>query len=141
MNSVFGRERCMAMRWTQWPTSAFGSGMYGDRSPWLIGVQLWPPSSVRNAPAAEIAMKIRSGFEGSMTMVCRHSPPAPGCQREPEPCSRSPFSSCQVWPPSTVLNIAASSTPAYTVSGSVSDGSRCQTRLNSHGCGVPSYHW
>ena len=25
--------------------------------------------------------------------------------------------------------------------GSVSDGSRCQTRLNSQGCGVPSYHW
>ncbi len=24
--------------------------------------------------------------------------------------------------------------------GSVSDGSRCQTRLNSHGCWVPSYH-
>ena len=27
------------------------------------------------------------------------------------------------------------------VSGSVSDGSRCQTRLNSQGCCVPSYHW
>src|ERR1700680_2338298 len=27
------------------------------------------------------------------------------------------------------------------MSGSVSDGSRCQTRLNSQGCGVPSYHW
>jgi hypothetical protein len=25
------------------------------------------------------------------------------------------------------------------VSGSLSDGSRCQTRANSHGCGVPSY--
>jgi len=25
------------------------------------------------------------------------------------------------------------------VSGSVRDGSRCQTRANSHGCGVPSY--
>src|SRR3989442_7200355 len=35
----------------------------------------------------------------------------------------------------------ASSTPAYTVSGSVRDGSRCQTRLNSQGCCVPSYHW
>ena len=23
----------------------------------------------------------------------------------------------------------------------MSDGSRCQTRLNSHGCCVPSYHW
>src|SRR5712692_4437864 len=26
------------------------------------------------------------------------------------------------------------------MSGSVSDGSRCQTRANSQGCGVPSYH-
>ncbi len=25
--------------------------------------------------------------------------------------------------------------------GLVSDGSRCQTRLNSHGCAVPSYDW
>src|SRR3954462_8386809 len=74
-------------------------------------------------------------------MVCRQSPPAPGCQRDPEPCSRRPCSSVQVAPASVVLNIAASSTPATTVSGSVSDGSRCQTRLNSHGCGVPSYHW
>ena len=31
--------------------------------------------------------------------------------------------------------------PGVDVSGSVSDGSRCQTRLNSQGCGVPSYHW
>ena len=27
------------------------------------------------------------------------------------------------------------------LSGSVSEGSRCQTRLNSQGCCVPSYHW
>ncbi len=27
------------------------------------------------------------------------------------------------------------------MSGSVNDGSKCQTRLNSHGCCVPSYHW
>src|SRR5215471_15015338 len=27
------------------------------------------------------------------------------------------------------------------MSGSVSDGSRCHTRLNSQGCCVPSYHW
>src|SRR4029079_17200323 len=25
--------------------------------------------------------------------------------------------------------------------GSVSEGSTCHTRLNSHGCWVPSYHW
>ena len=34
--------------------------------------------------------------------------------------------------------MAASSTPAYTVFGSVSDGSRCQTRLNTQGFCVPS---
>src|SRR4051812_88509 len=74
-------------------------------------------------------------------MVCRHMPPAPGCQRLPVLCVRRPGSSCQDWPPSVVRNMAASSTPANTASGSVSDGSRCQTRLNSQGCGVPSYHW
>ena len=65
-------------------------------------------------------------------------PPAPGCQAEPEH-SRRPGSSCQVLPPSPERKIAASSTPAYTVSGSCRDGSRCQTRANSQGCGVPSY--
>src|SRR5205823_14353171 len=59
----------------------------------------------------------------------------------PVPCSRRPGNSCQLLPPSAVRKSAASSSPAQTVSGSVSDGSRCQTRLNSHGCGVPSYHW
>src|SRR5437763_10088667 len=73
-------------------------------------------------------------------MVCRHMPPAPGCQSWPF-ALRSPASSCQVFPPSVERNKAASSTPAYTVSGSVSDGSRCQTRLNSQGRCVPSYHW
>src|SRR5208282_6112912 len=41
---------------------------------------------------------------------------------------------------SVVLKTAASSTPAKAVSGSVGDGSMCHTRLNSHGCCVPSYH-
>src|SRR2546422_1289426 len=27
MNSTLGREECCAMRWTQWPTSALGSGI------------------------------------------------------------------------------------------------------------------
>src|SRR5207249_9832618 len=48
--------------------------------------------------------------------------------------------SCHVCPPSTERKSAASSTPANTVSGSVNDGSRCQTRANSQGCCVPSYH-
>src|SRR6185295_19242896 len=99
-----------------------------------------PASSERKAPAAEMAMKIRWGFLGSRMMVCSPSPPAPGCQPDPVPWPRIPASSCQLLPPSVVRNSAASSTPAYTVSGSVSEGSRCQTRLNSHGCGVPSYH-
>src|SRR5437867_12298792 len=83
---------------------------------------------------------MRLGLLGSCTIVCRHSPPAPGCQRCPF-ALRSPASSCHVCPPSLDRNRAASSTPAKTVSGSVSDGSRCHTRLNSHGRCVPSYHW
>src|SRR6266567_5901733 len=73
--------------------------------------------------------------------VCRHMPPAPGCHLGPVPWPRRPGSSCQFLPPSLERNSAASSTPAYTVSGSLSDGSKCQTRLNSQGCCVPSYHW
>src|SRR5881394_167643 len=68
-------------------------------------------------------------------------PPAPGCHWGPVPWPRSPASSCHVVPASLERNSAASSTPAYTMSGSVGEGSRCQTRLNSHGCCVPSYHW
>ena len=40
----------------------------------------FPASSVRNAPADEIAMKMRSGLSGSRRIVCRHIPPAPGGQ-------------------------------------------------------------
>ena len=36
--------------------------MYWDFSPRLIGFHVLPPSSVRKAPAAEMAMKIRSGI-------------------------------------------------------------------------------
>ena len=44
MNSTSGRDGCIAMRWTQWPTSAVGSGMYCglqaavDRPPRLAAV-------------------------------------------------------------------------------------------------------
>src|SRR5206468_5619379 len=88
-----------------------------------------------------MATKIRLGLRGSSRIECRHMPPAPGCHFGPVPWPRSPGSSCHVLPPSLVRNSAASSTPAYTVSGSVRDGSRCHTRLNSQGCWVPSYHW
>src|SRR6266576_3229897 len=141
MNSAFGRDRCRAMRCTQCPTSALGSGMYCECRPRLIGFQVLPPSSVRNAPAAEMAMYIRFGLAGSSRIVWRHMPPAPGCHLGPVPWPRSPASSCHVLPPSLVRNSPASSTPANTASGSVRDGSRCQTRLNSQGCWVPSYHW
>src|SRR5678815_5051786 len=141
MKSTLGRDGCCATQCTQWPTSAFGSGMCSECSPWLIAFQLSPPLSVRNAPAADIAMNMRLASDGSRMIVCRQRPPAPGFHLGPEPCSCRPGSSCQLLPPSVVRNIAASSTPAYAVSGSVSDGSMCQTRLNSHGCGVPSYHW
>src|SRR5213594_5042538 len=141
MNSVFGRDGCIAIRWTQWPTSAVWSGMYCECRPRLIGFHVLPASSERKAPAAEMATWIRFGLLGSSRMVWRHIPPAPGCHLGPVPCPRRPASSCQVLPPSLVRNNAASSIPAYTVSGSVSDGSRCQTRLNSQGRCVPSYHW
>src|SRR6516162_3747815 len=141
MNSVLGRDGCMAMRCTQCPTSAPGSGIYCECRPWLMGFQVLPASSERNAPAAEIATNMRPSVLGSSMIVCKHMPPAPGCQEGPVPWPRRPDSSCQLLPPSVVLNSAASSTPAYTVSGSRKDGSKCQTRLNSHGCGVPSYHW
>ena len=72
--------------------------MCSDRRPRLIGRQVLPPSSVRNAPAAEMAMKIRPGSLGSSRIVCRHIPPAPGCQRGPEPWPRSPESSCPCLP-------------------------------------------
>jgi hypothetical protein len=112
MYSTSGREGCIAMLWTQWPTSASGSGMNPEFKPLLIGRHDSPASSVRKVPAAEMAAKIRSGSVGSSRMVCRHSPPAPGCQLDPEPCPRSPESSCHVWAPSVERNRAASSTPA-----------------------------
>jgi len=62
-------------------------------------------------------------------IVCKHIPPAPGCHFGPEPCSRNPASSAQLCPPSVDRNRAASSAPAYTVSGSSSEGSKCQIRL------------
>ena len=112
MNSVSGREGFIAIRCTQWPTSAFGSGMPSDRSPWLIGRQLLPASSLRNAPAAEIATNIRSRCFGSRMIVWRHMPPAPGAQLGAVLCWRRAGSSCQFWPPSVERKRAASSAPA-----------------------------
>jgi hypothetical protein len=102
----------MARLWTQWPTSASGSGMPSECRPRLIARHVSPPSSLRKAPAAEIATKIRSGLLGSRMIVCRHIPPAPGCHEGPVLCLRSPESSFHVSPPSVDLKSAASSTPA-----------------------------
>ncbi len=96
MNSTPGRARCMAMRCTQWPTSAVGSGICSERNPRFMGCHVLPASSLRNTPAAEMAMKMRSGWLGSSTIVCRHRPPAPGCQSDADLCPRSPGSSCHV---------------------------------------------
>ena len=57
-------------------------------------------------------MNIRFALLGSSTIVCNPRPPAPGAHWDPDPCSRSPFSSFQFWPPSVDWNSAASSTPA-----------------------------
>src|ERR1017187_1213258 len=77
--------------------------MVFDFSPLLIGFQVLPASSVRKAPAAEMAMYIRSRSLGSWIMVCRHMPPAPGIQCGPDPCPRSAASSSHVAAPSVDL--------------------------------------
>src|SRR5712664_1583518 len=64
--------------------------MYWDFNPRLIGRQVFPASSLRNAPAAEMATNIRSGLLGSRTIVCKHIPPAPGCHLGPVPWPRDP---------------------------------------------------
>ena len=116
--------------------------MYCDFSPRLIGFQVLPPSSVRNAPAAEMAMKHPLGIgRVEQDRVQAHAAGARLPAWAPSRARAGRTAHASVWPPSVERNSAASSTPAYTVSGSVSDGSRCQTRLNSQGCGVPSYHW
>src|SRR3954447_26953138 len=141
MKSVSGLDGFIATWWTQCPTSRSSSGSSRERRPLLIGVHVSPPSSVRKAPAAEMATTIRFGSSGLIRIVCKQSPPAPGCPFSPLGCSRRPERSFQVWPASADLKSGASSTSAQTVSGSASEGSRCQTRANSHGCWVPSYHW
>src|SRR2546425_5901974 len=84
--------------------------MYCERRPRLMVFQVAPPSSVRKAPADEMAIHIRCGLLGSRIMVCRHIPPAPGCHLGPVPWPRRPGSSCHVLPPSVVRNSPASST-------------------------------
>ena len=56
-----------------------GSGMKSARTPRLRGSQVAPPSRVSKMPTAEMPTHIRSGSVGWGTIVCRISPPAPGC--------------------------------------------------------------
>src|SRR5262245_46061059 len=99
MKTTPGRDLCIASRWTQKPNAGVGSGRYGDLSPLLIAFQDLPPSSVRKAPAAEMAMYMRLGLVGSSTIVCRPMPPAPGDHFGPVPCPRRPDISCHDVPP------------------------------------------
>src|SRR5438270_1129114 len=46
---------------------------YWECNPRLIGFHVLPPSSLRKAPAAEMAMYIRFGLAGSSRMVWRRS--------------------------------------------------------------------
>lgn len=64
MKSTLGRDGCIAIRCTQWPTSAVGSGSWNwDLRPRFAGHQVRPPSSVRASErAAELArLRFTSG--------------------------------------------------------------------------------
>ena len=87
--------RCGARRR---PTSASGSGINSDFRPRLIGRQVDPPSSVRNTPAAEMAMKMRWDGWVQQNRV-QAQPPSPGCHRGPDSWPRRPDSSSQFCPP------------------------------------------
>ena len=82
--------------------------MPSDFRPRLIGRHDSPPSSVRNAPAAEMAANIRPGLTWSSRMVCRHIPPAPGCQDDAEGVGAQRRQFLPRSPPSDERKIAAS---------------------------------
>src|SRR5579862_1677354 len=103
--------------------------MYCDFSPLLIGFQVFPPSSVRKAAAAEIAMYMRPGSLGSRMIVWRHIPPAPGCHLGPVPCPGSPEIPLHFFPPSLDLTRPRSPPPSNEVWGWVRKGPRSHTRL------------
>ena len=59
---------------------------------------LAPRHRTGTRPRPRCAANIRPGVAGSRMIVCRHIPPAPGCQDGPESWPRSPGSSCQLLP-------------------------------------------
>ena len=101
------------MRCTQWPTSASGSGMLFDLQPAVDR----PPSlrrhrRVRNAPAAEMAMKIRlriARIEDDRVQAHAARARLPRCGRSR--VRASPEAPATFAPPSVERKIAASSTP------------------------------
>ena len=65
----------------------------------------------------------------SITMECRHRPPAPGCQRGRVGCWVKLATSFQFWPPSSLRKRAAGATPAKRTPGWLAwPASRCQMR-------------
>ncbi len=88
-----------------------------------------PPSLVRNTPAVDTATVTASGSAGSVSTVCRPSPPPPGIQALRVGCSHSGRTSSKDTPRSVERNSAAGSVPAYTTSGASGPaGCSCHTR-------------
>src|SRR5205085_6919020 len=94
------------------PNSGYLSGRKSARVFLLAKTQLFPPSSVRIQPTAEMPIHIRDAFDGSGMIVCKHSPPAPGCQLSRVGWLASPALSSHVAPPSVLTHRLAGSIPA-----------------------------
>ena len=153
MNSTPGRVGCIARRCTQCPTSASGSGMPSDWSPRLIGRQVWPASSERNAPAAEIAANIRpvpTGPAGSCAGTSRPRPAARTGRTHGRGASAAPASSARrhqsgtaprpqprhtqhLGHPATAPGARLARTPTGVVSRRTTDASRASRRRRT-GC-------
>ena len=104
----------MTSLWTQYPVSGHGFGMKSARTPELRAAHDCPSSVVSNVPTAEIATHIRSASVGWGTIVCRISPPAPGCQVGRLGWFVRPSTWAHVWAPSSLRNSPAGPTPAKT---------------------------
>ena len=111
MKSTLGRDGCIAMRCTQCPTSAADSGFprtaVPDRSAATFDRR--PPCEMR--PPPRWRRRCDPDCPDPTTIVCRPSPPAPGCQRT-RFSFRTAGRSSELLPPSSLWKAAASSTPA-----------------------------